>query len=212
MERAFPISWRVLVSAAALVAGCNLVPSRPDAVFNLYRDRMKSDKIEEARQLLVEESRTLAKTLESTYKLKQPPEDLALLNALDPVTAPTVAEATDTEADLQVRTLKGGSRTVRVIRKDPKSPWQVDLTGELRSLQSFLEARRALEMLREQAGEYASTWKAFNDRLDQMVVPEPPPVKPVQPPKAAKPSPTKPQKPVAKKPPKRSTDQKKKEE
>jgi hypothetical protein len=210
MQRVFPIGWRVLVSAAVLVAGCNLVPSRPDAVFTVYRERMKSDKIEEARELLVEESRTLAKTLESTHKLKQTPEDLALLNALDPVTAPSIAEATDTVAVLQVRTMKGGSRLVRLVRKDVKSPWQVDLSKELTSLHSFLETRRALEMLREQAGEYASTWKAFNDRLDQVVQPEPAPMKPVQPHKAAK-SPPKQQKAPAKKPQKKSANHHKKE-
>jgi hypothetical protein len=202
--------WRVLVSAAVLVTGCNMVPSRPDAVFGVYRDRMKSERVDEARQLLSEESVSLAKSLESTYKLKQTPEDLALLNALDPVTAPVISESTDTLALLQVRTMKGGSRMVRVVRNDKKAQWRVDLVEELNSLRSFLEARQALEMIREQAGEYASTWKAFSDRVDKMPPPETPIAKPVHPPKP--PKPTKEHKVQVKKQPKKSPDHKKRDQ
>ncbi len=73
----------ILVLIGGLLFGCQLVPSKPDAVFILYRDRMKSENLAQARELLSEESRNLAVALESEYKLDQPPEALALLNSLD---------------------------------------------------------------------------------------------------------------------------------
>ena len=106
---------------------------------------MKAEKIADARQLLSDRSRRLAVSLETTFKLRQPPEDLALLNALDPVSPAVIVEKTDTLTLLQVRTMKGGVRLVRVARKDPSASWHVDLSEELTSLQSFLQASRALE-------------------------------------------------------------------
>ena len=92
---------------------------------------------------------------------------------LDPVATPTVVKVEDTSAILQVRTLKGGLRIVRLVRKDPNSPWRIDLFEELKSLKTFLEASSALDLMREQAGEYAAAWKAFSDQLGRIQVPEP---------------------------------------
>jgi hypothetical protein len=131
---------------------------------------MKSEKIEQARQLLSEQSRELIGKLSADYTLEQPPENLALLSVLDPVTLPVVAKSEDAAAVLQVRTLKGGMRLVRLVRADPRSPWKIDLTEELQDLQTFLGARSALESMREQAGEYAASWKAFTDQLGRMNV------------------------------------------
>ncbi|MGB6066503.1 MAG: hypothetical protein WBG50_17000 [Desulfomonilaceae bacterium] len=166
-----------IVAAAVILCGCQLVPHQPEAVFVLYRDRMKSENLGKARSLLTSDSRRLALQLASDHKLKQAPEFLALLNALDPLSTPVVMKSDETSALLQLRTLKGGLRLVRLIRKDPSSPWKIDITEELQSLQSFLEARSTLDMIREQAGEYAATYRAFSDQLDKMHVSEPPPVK-----------------------------------
>jgi hypothetical protein len=161
--------------AVVLLCACQLVPSQPDAVFVLYRDRMKAQNLDEARSLLSNDSRRLALELSAEHKLQQPPEALALLNALDPTAAPVVMKSEEMSALLQLRTLKGGLRLVRLIRKDPSSPWKIDISEELRSLQSFLEARGTLDMIREQAGEYAATYKAFSDQLEKMHIVEPPP-------------------------------------
>ncbi|MBM3302765.1 MAG: hypothetical protein FJY85_22815 [Deltaproteobacteria bacterium] len=162
-----------LLVAAAAFSACELVPSNPDAVFVLYLNRMKSDKIAQARELLSPETRKLIDRLTAQYKPGQPPESLALLNVLDPVTPPAVARLEDTSAILQVRTLKGGTRLVHLVRADPRSPWSIDLTEELLGLQTFLGARSALDEMREQAGEYAASWKAFSDQLGKMRVKEP---------------------------------------
>jgi hypothetical protein len=183
--------WGVMLATVAVLCSCNLTPTRPDAIFTVYRDRMKAENIEDARALLSDDSKTLAVTLESTYKLRQPPEDLAVLNALDPVSPPVITEKSEQLTLLQVRTMKGSVRVIRVARKDSSSPWKIDMTEELTSLQSFLEARRALETVREQAGEFASTWKAFSDRLSTMPEPVPPSVAsppPKSPPKQIKPN------------------------
>jgi hypothetical protein len=164
-----------------VLVGCELVPSKPDVVFTLYKDRMKSGNLSAARELLSDSSRALVEQLGSTYDLKQPPENLALINILDPVTPPTVMKAEDTYALIQVRTLKGDFRLIRLTRKDSGSPWKIDLTEELKALQSFLQARGTLELMREQAGEYAESWKAFNDQLGKMNVVEPEPPKPSPP-------------------------------
>jgi hypothetical protein len=112
--------------------------------------------------------------LESTYRLRQPPENLALLNILDPVGSPVVMKEGDASALLQARTLKGGLRLIRLVRSDEKSPWKIDMVEELAALRVFLEARGALDMIREQAGEYAAFWKAFTDQLGRMRAPEEP--------------------------------------
>ena len=102
-----------LFLAVLFLTGCNLVPNTPDGVFALYRDRMKSGNLEQARALLSEDSLKLVSALSSDYKLKEPAESMALLNALDPGSPPTVVKTTDSLALLNVRTLKGGSRLVR---------------------------------------------------------------------------------------------------
>lgn len=163
--------------AAALTVGCDLVPSKPEAVFVLYRDRMKSEQLDKARDLLSDTSKSLSLDLTKEYKLRQLPENLALLNVLDPVTPPTVAKTEDTFALLQVRTLKGGVRLVRLTRENPNASWKIDISEELRALQTFLGARSALDTVREQAGEYAASWKAFTDHLSRMKVPDPKPEK-----------------------------------
>jgi hypothetical protein len=192
------LSWSVLaLVSAVLLCSCNLTPARPDAIFTVYRDRMKAENIAEARKLLTDQSRDLAVMLESTFKLRQSPEDLALLNAVDPVGPPVVIEKTDTLTLLQVRTLKGGVRSVRLTRPDSSSAWRIDLAQELASLESFLQASRALDDVRGQAGEFAATWKALSDRLGTIHVPEPPAVAaqpPKTPPKPKPPTPKKPQK------------------
>lgn len=167
-----------LATASVMLCGCQLVPNQPDAVFVLYRDRMKTQNLDEARSLLSNDSRRLALEMAAEHKLQQPPESLALLNALDPTAAPVVMKSEETSTLLQLRTLKGGLRLIRLIRKDPNSPWKIDLAEELRSLQSFLEARGTLDMIREQAGEYAATYKAFSNQLEKMHITEPPLPKP----------------------------------
>lgn len=159
---------------------------------------MKSENLSAARDLLSDSSRAVVDQLVSKYNLKQPPEDLALINILDPVTQPSVMKAEDTYALLQVRTLKGDFRLIRLTRKDPGAPWKIDITEELRALESFLQARGTLELMREQAGEYAESWKAFNEQLGKMNVPEPESPKPQAPPKQLKKSQ---EKPAATKPP-----------
>lgn len=160
--------------SAAVLSGCELVPTKPDAVFVLYRDRMKVENLNQARELLSEESRNLVFELTSQFKLKQPPENLAVLNVLDPVATPTVVKVEDSSAILQIRTLKGGLRIVRLVRKDPNSPWRIDIFDELKSLKTFLEASTALDLMREQAGEYAAAWKAFSDQIGRIPLVEPP--------------------------------------
>lgn len=160
---------------------------------------MKAENLDQARELLSGESRELALQLISLFKLKQPPEDLALLNVLDPVSAPVVVKVDDTSALLQARTLKGGLRLVRLTRKDPNSHWKLDIADDLRSLRTFLEAKAALDVMREQAGEYAASWKAFNNQIGRMNVTEPPPREPPAPrPPQHKPPVKKKPKPAAK--------------
>jgi len=171
-----------LVVIMVLLAGCELVPSKPDVVFTLYRDRMKSENLSAARDLLSDASRSLVDQLVSKYNLKQPPENLALINILDPVTQPSVMKAEDTYALLQVRTLKGDFRLIRLTRKDSGAPWKIDITEELKALESFLQARGTLELMREQAGEYAESWKAFHEQLGKMNITEPEPLRPPPPP------------------------------
>lgn len=155
-----------------LLAGCELIPSKPESVLILYRDRMKAEKVAEAREILSEESRELAKKLTREYRLKQPPENLALLNVLDPVSQPLSLKSEETQALLQLRGLKGGTRVISLVRRDADSPWQIEITDELKALENFLGARRALDTMREQASEYAASWKAFTTQLERMNVPE----------------------------------------
>jgi hypothetical protein len=191
-ETSFTRVALILALVGGLLFGCQLVPSKPDAVFILYRDRMKSENLAQARELLSEESRNLAAALESEYKLDQPPEALALLNTLDPTSLPTVMQSGDTLALLQVRTLKGGLRLVRVVRKDASSHWNLDISEELKSLKAFLDARSALEIMKDQASEYAASWKAFNDQLKKMNPADMEPPKVVAPKPPPKPAPHKP--------------------
>jgi hypothetical protein len=155
-------------AAALLFWGYELVPSQADVVFVLYRDRMKAQDLDEARSLLSDASRKLALKLAAEYKLEQPPESLALLNALDDSAAPVVIKSEEMSTLLQLRTLKGGLRLVRLIRKDSNSPWRIDILGELRSLQSFLGVRWSLKMLLSQANEYAATYYAFSNQIGKM--------------------------------------------
>jgi hypothetical protein len=176
------------ILAGLFLVGCNLVPSTPDGLFLLYRDRMKSGNLDQARALLSDDSRKLVSAISSDYKLSESPESMALLNALDPAAPPTVLKTTDTLSLLNVRTLKGGSRPIRLTRPNADASWQIDISEELSTFRSFLQTQQALDMIREQAGEYAASWKAFNDRLGRMNVIEPPAPRP----EASKASPMKP--------------------
>jgi hypothetical protein len=178
--------WLAAAALTLAMLGCDLTPTKPDVVFTLYRDRMKAEKIASARELLNDTSKSFAEKLTAEYKLPQPPEELALLNILDPVTSPTVVKAEDTYALLQVRTLKGELRLLRMVRASASSPWKVDMTEELQALEAFLAARQVLEMMREQAGEFAESWKAFDEQLTKMGPPE------QAPPKSPQPKPSKP--------------------
>jgi len=199
--------WCVFFAMVGLMAGCDLVPSTPDGVFTLYRDRMKSGNLDQARPLLSDESKKLALTLTSEYKLKQPPENLALLNALDPASVPTVLKTTDTLALINVRTLKGGARLVRLVRPNADTSWKIDISEELSAFRSFLQAQQALDMIREQAGEYAASWKAFNDKLGRINVIEPP-APPPEPMKAGPPKQVKKEEPKPRKGTKQGNKQK----
>lgn len=165
VRRSRPI-WLLLVGAlVVLTASCDLVPPKGDDLFVLYRDRMKEHSVDKARELLTKESRDLAEAIARKYKVNETPENLALLNALDPVSPPLLKQHEDTYALLQVRTLKGGLRLVRLVRKDTGSNWRIDMAGELNALKAFLEARAALSMFRNQAVEYAASLKDFKDQL-----------------------------------------------
>jgi hypothetical protein len=165
-----------LVACFVLLAGCELAPRKPDAAFVLYREKMKAGDLKTARLMLSDDSRNLTLTAAGKYKLPEPPENLALLNILDPVGQPTVMKEADTEALLQMRTLKGGLRLVHLVRRDEKSPWEIDMSEELKALRFFLEARGALDMVRGQAGDFAAASKSFADQLDRMKAPNPPAV------------------------------------
>lgn len=157
------------------LVGCDVAPVKPEEVFILYRERMTGEKIQDARNLISQASLTLVKQITEKHKLDNPPENPALLNILDPITAPTLVKMDDGIALLQVRTLKGGTRLIRMARSAPKSPWKIDITEELKSLQAFLDAREALSGLQQQAGEFAASWKAFDNQLEKMGGPEPEP-------------------------------------
>jgi len=177
-SRAAPVKYAALaIMAAVALAACDMVPNKPEAVYILYRDRMKAEKLDEARDLLSDKSRDLSVKLSAVHKLKQPPENLALLNVLDPVSLPTLMKAEGNEVILQVRSLKGGLRLVHLARKDANSPWKIEISEELQALGTYLGARSALDTMREQAGEYAASWKAFNNQLNRMNVSEGPPEK-----------------------------------
>ena len=46
------------------------------------------------------------------------------------------------------------------------------MTSELKAFQKFMGARSALDGMREQASEYAASWKAFTEQLGKMHVKE----------------------------------------
>ena len=171
----------LFVSAAVIlffIAGCELVPKKPEAVFVLYRERMKSGQIKEARALLSEKSRKLALEIASEYNLPDAPENLAFFNILDPVSPPLVMKESGNNTLLQVRTLKGGLTLIPMVRKDEKSPWTIDISEQLKAFRTSLRAGGALEDFRELAGDYATLWKDFKEQLSRMRVPEPPPEPP----------------------------------
>ncbi|MGC8907388.1 MAG: hypothetical protein ACP5M0_08090 [Desulfomonilaceae bacterium] len=181
----------VLASLALVfLAACELAPSRPEDVFTVYREKMRAGELREARKLLSPQSAALAESLAAAYKLDAPPENLALLNILDPQSAPIVTVVEDAFALLNVRTLRGAPKMIRLVRETPKSPWKINLNEELTSLETFLEAQAALETMREKAGDYAASWKAFHDQLERINIPEEPSAAASQ--KPSKPSPKKP--------------------
>jgi hypothetical protein len=153
--------------------GCDLAPTKPEEMFVLYRDRMKNGQETSARSMLSSESLNLVKKIESIYRLDQPCENVAILNALDPASQPAILRIEDTLALLDVRTLKGVNREIRLVRSDSKSKWTVDLTDELGQLENFLAARKTLDVMQEQAGEFAATWKAMDSQLSRKSLVEP---------------------------------------
>lgn len=185
-ERSFAVLWKggwgqavascslprgpylLVACLLAILTACDIVPPHPQDVFMLYRERMQSGKLQTARMLLSEESRTLISQISSAHKLDRPPENLALLNILDPAAVPVVSKKSSTEALLKIRTLKGGHRLIRLTKDSDEDPWHIDLTSELNSLRDFLRARAALDELREQAGEYAASYRAFREQLERL--------------------------------------------
>ncbi len=163
-----------MVLLSMFVVSCSMVPSNPVAVVELYRGRMKSGDVEKARELLTEESRGIVQSIVADYKLDQSPEDLALLNALDPGSPPALMSSDEQNALIQVRTLRGGVKIIKLVKSSSKSDWKIDIQSDLQSLDSFLKGREALEVMREQAGEYAAGWKAFTEQLNKMNIVEPP--------------------------------------
>ena len=85
-------------------------------VFVLYRDRMKTQNLDEARSLLSNDSRRLALEMASEHKLQQAPESLALLNALDPTAAPVVMKSEETSCSVAAKNAQGRPET------DPPHP------------------------------------------------------------------------------------------
>lgn len=158
--------------AASSLSGCQLAPRKPEDVFTVYREHMNAGRIDQARELLTPDSKELTARIAGDFTLTEVPEKLALFNALDPVSPPLIMKQGDNYTLLQVRTLKGGVRLVRLVRKDAQSPWKIDLSEELAALRRFLRARGILDMFREQAGEYAESWKAFTDQLEKMKIPD----------------------------------------
>lgn len=122
--------------------------------------------------MLSDESRALAEKLAADHRLEQPPEALAVLNALDPVALPNLLKEEEASSLLQARTLKGGLMLIRMSRAEQKGPWRVDLTDQLKNLRRFLEAQKALDSIRDQAGEYAAFWKDFAGQAGRTVVSE----------------------------------------
>jgi hypothetical protein len=164
-----------------MVASCNLTPSKPEAVIMVYRDKMRSGRIDQARELLSEQSKLMAQSLDKDYNLAQPAENLSLLNALDPLNMPAPVSVEELRALVQVKTLRGSQRLIRLERKKSGDKWQIDLTEELEAFRTFLEARKALEEIKEQAGEYAASLKAFSDQLQRINVPDQPITQPKKP-------------------------------
>lgn len=200
---------KVAAALKLLAIGCALFlcsvcdrfgPSTPEAVFNTYKTEVKTGKLTESRERLTEQSRALAVRLSTEYHIEQAPEEAALMNALDPVTEAVPMKVEDTTAQVQARTIKGGLRLVRLTRSSPGEPWKVNLTDELRELEIFLKGRKALDELRNQAGDVAASVKMFNEQLTKMqdTVVEPPPRKA---PEHVKPEPPKHQKAIVPKRP-----------
>ncbi len=162
----------VTALALLLISGCDVAPRKPEDVYTVYREHMKSGKLQDARELLTQKSQDLVAEISEKFKVEEAPERLSIFNALDPAGPPLIMKQGDNYTLLQVRTLRGGVRLVRLVRKNSDSPWKIDLSEELIALRRFLRIKGALDMFREQAGEYAESWKAFNDQLEKMAVPQ----------------------------------------
>ncbi len=156
------------------VAACELTPTRPEDVFIVYREKMRAGELIEARKLLVPASASLAETLANKYKLDTQPENVAILNVIDPQSSPIPTVVEETFALLNVRTIRGKPKMIRLTRDSSKSPWKINLNEELTALGTFLEAQMALETMKEKAGDYAASWKAFNDQLERINIAEEP--------------------------------------
>ncbi len=163
----------ILVSLVGLaLSSCDLPPAKPDEAFTVYRERMKNAQTVNAREMLSEDTRNMLQKIESGFHLDQPAENIAFLNMLDPTVPPTPLTVEEKRAVLELRTLKGTNKSVTLIRSDSKGKWKVDLVNELNILENFLSARKTLDAMQEQAGEFAATWKAMDSHLSRKVVPE----------------------------------------
>lgn len=165
---------RIMTLVVAILTSCDMAPVKPEEVFILYRERMNHQNVNlyETRKLLSQDSLSLVTQIEQKHKLNQPPENIALLNILDPITPPGVVKVDESPAILQVRTLKGENRLIRLVRSEQNAPWKVDITEELKSLLAFLDAREALNALQQQAGEFAASWRDLENQLERLGGPE----------------------------------------
>ncbi len=170
-HNAFKILFFVILSAVVL-PGCDLAPAKPEEAFNVYRDKMKSGQLTSARQMLSTETLNIIQRIESNHHLDQPSENIAVLNTLDPTVFPSVVKIEETQALLEAKTLKGTNKQINLFRSDSKGKWKVDWVYELNQLENFLAARKTLDSMQEQAGEFAATWKAMDNQLSKKAVGE----------------------------------------
>lgn len=161
-----------VIFAAVVLSGCDLAPAKPEEVFNVYRDKMKSGQLTSARQMLSPETLKIVERIESNHHLDQPSENIAVLNTLDPTLVPSIVKIEETQALLEARTLKGSNKPISLKRAGAKDKWKVDWVDELSQLENFLAARKTLDSMQEQAGEFAATWKAMDNQLGKKVVGE----------------------------------------
>ena len=162
----------VVILSIVVLTGCDLAPAKPEEAFSVYRDKMKNGQLASARQMLSPESISIIQRIESNHSMDQPAENVAVLNTLDPTVLPSVIKMEETQALLETRTLKGTNKVISLLRSGSKDKWKVDWVEELTQLENFLAARKTLDAMQEQAGEFAATWKAMDRQLNKKAIPE----------------------------------------